>query len=425
MYSRLEKIPTQDLQTGLYVQQLDRPWTETPFVFQGFFIKSQDDIEELKHYCDYVFVDAWRSREKSMQGANSELRGEVSLPASGVIRFNGDESTMTRSEKSSQKRRTYEKTKQVEYEIVNAEIIHHEASHAANSMLSGLQKNGKLDINLADHAVKTMMDSVLRNPDAMIWLSKMRKFDGYIYQHSINCTIWSLAFARHLGLDKQAIYEIGLGCMLFDVGKLRLPGGLLIKAHALNHLEMRIVRSHVEYGLEILDKTEGLNQRVINMVSSHHERFNGSGYPEGLVGNAIPTFAKIAGIVDSYDAMISPRPYAKQHSPYEAVRQMYLWRGNLFQPEVIEQFMQVVGVFPTGTLVELSTGAVGVVISQNETRRLRPRIMLILDEKKRRLQHFEIVDLMEDTSWNNIQDIWINSQLPSGSYGIDPQKLYF
>lgn len=425
MYSRLEKIPTQDLQPGLYVQQLDRPWTETPFVFQGFFIKCQDDIEELKHYCEYVFVDSFRGNDNITRPRGITSDKDIEPSVSGNVRSYSETPKAITSSRAGDKRKPYHSTRQVEREIAVAETIHHEACHAVNNMLTRLRKEGQLDMDMAQNAVKTMMQSVMRNPDAMVWLSKMKKFETYLYQHSINCTIWGLTFARYLGLDRQSIYDVGLGCMLFDVGKIRLPGSLLEKPAVLAPLELHIIRSHVEYSVSILEQSKGLNARITQMVRSHHERFDGSGYPDGLVGSSIPTFAKIAGMVDSYDAMLSPRPYARQYTPYEAIRQIYQWRGNLFQPEVVEQFMQVVGVFPTGTLVELNTGAVGVVIAQNDARRLRPRIMLLLDEHKRRLQHYEIVDLMQDTFWNNLSEIWINTQLPPGSYGIDPQKLYF
>jgi hypothetical protein len=160
------------------------------------------------------------------------------------------------------------------------------------------------------------------------------------------------------------------------------------------------------------------------MVHSHHERYDGSGYPEGLKANQIPTFAKIAGMVDCYDAITSIRPYGAQRSPYQAVREIYSWRNTLFQSEVVEQFMQVVGVYPTGSLVELSSGAVGVVIAQNESRRLRPRVMLVLDERKKRLRHFEIVDLLNDNQWHNVEKLSVEKCLEPGAYGIDPQELY-
>jgi HD-GYP domain-containing protein (c-di-GMP phosphodiesterase class II) len=180
----------------------------------------------------------------------------------------------------------------------------------------------------------------------------------------------------------------------------------------------------VDHSVAIMRNTPGVTDRLLSMASSHHERFDGSGYPDGLKGNEIPTFAKIAGMVDCYDALISHRPYAVQLTPYLALREIYKWRGNLFQPEVVEQFMQVVGAFPTGTVVELNTGAVGVVISQNESRRLRPRLMLILDEKKHRLDRFETVDLLNDNTWSDTSRFWIEKHVDAAVYGIDPQALY-
>ena len=143
----------------------------------------------------------------------------------------------------------------------------------------------------------------------------------------------------------------------------------LTKAGQLTETEWHVMRNHVDYSVTLLEGAGGITERIISMVRSHHERHDGSGYPDKLRENQIPTFAKIAGIADCYDAITSPRPYSKLRSPYEAVREIYSWRGTLFQAEVVEQFMQVVGVFPTGSLVELNTGAVAVVIAQNEADR--------------------------------------------------------
>jgi HD-GYP domain-containing protein (c-di-GMP phosphodiesterase class II) len=265
---------------------------------------------------------------------------------------------------------------------------------------------------------------VLRNADAMVLLSRMKRHDAYIYQHSVGAAVLGLAFARHLGLDRQAIQEVGLGCLLFDVGKTQLPGELLYKAGALSAAERRVAMAHVDYSLEILERTDGVTERVLGLVRSHHERFDGSGCPAGLRGNQIPTFAKIAGVVDCYDALISERPYAARRTPYEAVREVYAWRGTLFQPEVVERFMQVVGAFPVGSLVELNTGAVGVVVAQNEVRRLRPRLMILTDAAKRRLAAFQSVDLLMDEGWNDAGKVWIERPLDAGAHGIDPDELY-
>jgi len=415
--SELEKIAVGDLELGMYVAQLDRPWTDTPFLFQGFFLHQDDEIDLIRRYCQHVFIDAHRG-DQAGEPADKESRTITRVTS---LRSPAPAKAPPAGER---RRAEYERSAAVEYEMPAARAIYADTAKAAKDVIQHLQETGHLNIELAQQAVSQVMDSVLRNPDAMIWLSRMRLHHQYIYQHSVNSSVWGLAFGRHLGLDRQAIYEIGLGCMLQDVGKTSLPALLLAKPGPLSETETRVMRSHVEHSVSIMRNTPGVTQRMLDMAQNHHERFDGSGYPEGRRGNEIPTFAKIGAMVDCYDALISPRSYAVQLTPHLALREIYKWRGNLFQPEVVEQFMQVVGVFPTGSVVELNTGAVGVVISQNESRRLRPRLMIILDEKKQRLPHFETVDLLYDSTWSDPERFWIEKHVDAAAYGIDPQALY-
>jgi HD-GYP domain-containing protein (c-di-GMP phosphodiesterase class II) len=386
------KVAVGDLKIGMYVDRLDRPWTETRFMYQGFFIHNQETIEELQRTCEYVFVDVAR-REEAKPAAPRQPHVE-----------------------------RYPATALVEKEIVRAKSIHREASAAAKNIYTQMLQSGRLDIDLARLTVGTMLDSMLRNPDALVWLTRMKQHDSYIFSHALNASIWGIAFARHLGLDQDEIYEVGLGCMLFDVGKTQLPLTLLLKPMPLTEEETKLERTHVAHSLTILRGMEGITPRIMEMVKCHHERFDGSGYAGGLKGAAIPVFAKIAGIVDTYDALVSFRPYAGERSPHEAVRYVYALRGTLFQPEVVEKFMQLVGAFPTGSVVELNTGAVGVVLAQNQ-QRLRPRLALVLDEDKRRMDYPAVVDMMYDNPWSDSGQFWVDRCLQNGAYGVDPQQL--
>lgn len=419
------QIGTDELHIGMYVTRLDRPWTETPFLFQGFYIRTQDEIEELQRYCQHVFIDT-EPEEPGKSGTSTGSRSSTntgSKTITGVtnLRYPSPRQTTGGAVRN---RTVYKVAVPMEQELETARHTHSEALKTAENIYTSLENGGPLDMDLVESTVEPMVESVLRNPDAMIWLARMKKHDAYIYHHSVGCSVWGIAFARHLGLDRQALYEIGLGCMLFDVGKTRLPTKLLIKPEPLTPTELQVARSHVDYSLEILENSDGITPRILKLVRSHHERFDGSGYPDGLKVNQIPTFAKIAGIVDCYDAIIGIRPYAKQRTPYEAVREIYTWRNKLFQTEVVEQFMQVVGVFPTGSLIELNSGAVGVVIAQNEARRLRPKIMVVLDERKKPLKHFEIIDLLNDNELQSVEKLRIDKCLEPGAYGVDPQELY-
>ena len=390
--SKLVKVAVGDLKIGMYVDRLDRPWTDTRFMYQGFFIRDPTTVEELARYCKFVFVDAQRAQEEAPK-TTSKPNAERYLP-----------------------------TQTVEKEIVRAKAIHQEATTAAKTIFTQMLQSGRLDVELARQTVTPMLDSMMRNPNALIWLTRMKQHDSYIFSHALNTSIWGLAFARHLGLEKDEIQEIGLGCMLFDVGKTQLPLTLLLKPGPLTPEETEIARSHVAASLAILRGMDGITPRIMELVKHHHERFDGSGYNEGLKGAGIPVFAKVAGIVDTYDALVSFRPYAGERSPHEAIRYIFGLRGTLFQPEVVERFMQMVGAFPTGSVIELNTGAVGVVLAQNQ-QKLRPRIALVLDEAKQPFTYPEVVDMMYDNPWSDSSHYWIDRCLQDGAYGVNPQQL--
>ncbi len=378
-----------DLKVGMYVDRLDRPWTETRFMYQGFFVQNEETLAELQRICQFVFVDAQRNDEAKP------------APRAGE---------------------RYSVTESVEKEIVRAKAIHKEATAAAKAIFSQMLQSGRLDVELARDTVTPMLDSMMRNPNALIWLTRMKQHDSYIFSHALNTSIWGLAFARHLGLEQDEIYEVGLGCMLFDVGKTQLPLTLLLKPGPLDEAETKLERDHVAHSLSILRGMEGITPRIMELVKHHHERHDGSGYAAGLKGAAIPLFARIAGVVDTYDALVSFRPYAGERSPHEAVRYIYGQRGTLFQPEVVEKFMQLVGAFPTGSVVELNTGAIGVVLAQNQ-QKLRPRVALMLDQDKRRMESPAVVDMMHDKPWADSGQFWIDRCLQNGAYGVDPQQL--
>jgi HD-GYP domain-containing protein (c-di-GMP phosphodiesterase class II) len=435
MGSRVEKVAVADLVPGLYVDRLDRPWTETPFPFQGFLIRDEDQVDTLRRYCKHVYVDLLKSDEvaeaervttvvdarKVDRTVPEALRATVpNLRAAEARRVAAPGATGTALGRPA---RSYERAHSVEQEVAVAEHIHAEAMHAARELILRLLEEGRLDLELARETVEPMMGSVLRNPDALIWLTRIKEHDDHGYQHAVACSVWGMAFARHLGLAQGAIYEVGLGCLLHDVGNTRLNGAMLDRHGSLTTTERAAMQEHVQHGLDILGAVRGITPRVMDVVRCHHERFDGSGYPAGMRGLEIPTFAKIAGMVDCYDALVSPRPHAQRIAPHEAIRAIYRWRGTLFQAEVVERFIQVVGAFPVGSLVQLNTGAVGAVIAQNEARRLRPRLMLLLDQEQRPLPRPHLVDLMHDEPWRETQQFWIDKHLAPGAYGIDPRRL--
>ncbi len=426
---KLIEVDVADLKIGMYVSALDRPWLDTPFLFQGFPIQGDEDIEELRKHCAHVFVDAERTdpvvdmqryilrRRKARNDENAGLLMPAAQPAPKKAR-----PTDVRPRRSGP---VYTSVADLRSEIVHAKKVHDRASDMVQDVMQNLKNGGRLDLETAEDAVKTIVESVVRNESAMSWLVRMRQTDDYLYTHSISSAVWATGMGRHIGLPLNVVEAVGLGAMLLDVGKTRLPAELLVKPEPLTHEEMAIARSHVEHGLEILDQTDGINAHVRGMVQTHHERHDGSGYPAGLTGLDIPVFGRIAGIVDYYDAVTSIRPYAEPQSAYDCLRALNKMAGTAFQKEMVEQFIQSVGFFPPGTLVRLNDGSIAVVVAQNRRHRLKPEVLIILDPDLNACTDFSLVDLqMEVKSAFTEQVLFIDRGLEPGAHGIDPSEYF-
>jgi len=413
------KVSIADLEPGMYVCRLDRPWVETPYLLQGFHIKSEDEIERLLEYCKYVFIDVERSK------VNEKV---LPFPTSSSKISNLNTKTYTgeqeKFELTNIKPINYKDKTSREEELANATGSHILLSHAIENFMLDIANNKKLELPALRGAINPMVDSIIRNPDAFAWLTRIKNKDNYTYNHAVSASVWAVAFGRHLGLPKKDLQTLAIGAMLFDVGKVKLPEKLINNKKRFNQYEFKLVKKHVDYSLDIIREVKGVNDDVIDMVQSHHERYNGSGYPRGLSGNQIPLFGKIAGIVDCYDAIISERPFASAISPHDAVKKLYEWRNLDFQAELVEQFIQVVGIYPVGTIVELSDGRVGIVISQNRVWRLRPQVMTLLNENKEPLINFETINLFTETEDASGNSLDILRSIEPGLYGIDPEEFY-
>ena len=422
------EVPVHQLRLGQYVYGLDRDWSETPFLFQGFEIETQEELTQLRQLCKTVQIEVTSEEADkilTLQRA-APVRAVVKAPTE-VLRRPDPLRLLAIDPKALAESVPLRDDVSVRSEIGPAREAMDGARDVVLDIFSQLKNGGGLDTKAVNSAVDSMVSSVFRNRDAMGWLARMRSKDDYLYSHSLSTSVWALTFGRHLGLDKETLKLLGTGAMLLDVGKTRMPDHLLRKPESPSATEWKLLRLHARYGAQMLRRSdEELDPRIIEMVEFHHERMDGMGYSSGLSGDQIPFLARIAGIVDSYDAMITHRVYAGAKTAYQAVTELTSLAGAAFQPELVELFVQAVGVFPTGTLVELNTGEVGVVVTQNRYRRLKPEIMVILDADKQVREEFPIVDLFncdENSDMANPK-LCITDALEQGAYGIDPAEYF-
>jgi len=394
--SRYRKIAVAELEVGMYVSELDRPWLETPFLFQGFYVQSEEEVANVRSHCREVVVDTQRDDDRPQPLA---MRRAARPPAEAM--------------------------RELKDEIKQASGVHVSAAATLEDVMGELKNAGKLNVHKLEAAILPMVDSVLRNPAAMSCLMRIRRKGGYLYSHSLASSVWATALGREIGLEREALRVVALGAMLLDIGKTRIPEEILGKPGKLDAGELALMRRHVEVSLEIVQNAGEVDPRVLEMVANHHERHDGSGYPRGLKGDEIPVYGRIAGIVDTYDAMITSRPYASTQSSYGALRQLRSLAGSQFQADLVDQFTQAIGMFPTGTLVLLNTGEVAVVTAQSRVRRLRPEIMIILDAEKQPLADYRVVNLNQVSATADDQaSLWIEQGLEPGAYGVDPAEYY-
>ncbi len=400
-------VSTQKLKIGMYISGLDRPWLDTPFLTQGYFINDDNDIDELKKWCKYVLIDANKGVE-----ADSYLD---EIPGSAEDNLNDFLEHGTRQVE-------YKDEKSTLGEFPEAETTLNEATVQIATIMDNVKEGANLDLQTIAATVQPLLDSMIRNVDALLWMLSIQDDKDSYRQATENCTL-ALAFGRHLGLHIADIRTLAMGMLLLDVGKFKISANILNKPGTLTNEEFTEVKKHVEFGVEMLKSIGGINEAIINMVHTHHERFNGQGYPSGLEGKQIPVFGRIAAIIDTYSSMSRKTPYRDAIAHHHILQELYKWRNKYYQAELIEQFLQCVGVYPTGSLVEMTTGEVGIVVAQNLHIRLEPTICMLLDKQKIPWEGSPIIDLSKNRLDVDGIRRKILHALKSGTYGIAAWQL--
>jgi len=406
----IKKVHTSELEIGMYVSRLDRPWRETPFLFQGFFLVNKQEIAKIKELGQYAYI-LLPDEEYTL---TSERQSPGHLSATAINKLIGPvPKTRPRADRSFQK------------ELPKAKNAHQMIVQMTTEIRRDLQTGKPLRIDEIQDTIGVMVDSVKRNPDAMMWLSRIKDYHSHTYRHSINVSTWLTLFGQQIGLNNHQLSQLASGGLILDIGNIRLPKKILDKKSRLTADEWELIKSHVKLGLDLLKASHHIDDVILAMVATHHERFDGSGYPNGLRSDQIPQFGAMAGIVDSYIATILKRPYAPLIPADKSIEMLYGLRGRYFEPELVKKFIQAVGLFPTGSLVELTSGEIAIVIAQNPNRRLRPRVILLLDPEKKPYGSYPIVDLIKETHTADGIPLNIVHGVKEGEYDLNLVEIDF
>ena len=401
----MEKVytPVNQLKVGMYIVELDRPWLETSFLFQGFELKNEAQIQAVKDVCDYVYIDLTKksTQKRALPNTHQALKPETPLIYTSAPL----------------------KLSNFEKEIPRSQSIYRDTGRHVSEFMERIARGEGIDTKLAKEAVAECVNSILHSPDAILWLSQLKNRDEYTAQHSLNVCVLSIVLGRHINLSETQLNYVGLCGMMHDMGKMLVPLEVLNKPGKLEPEEMEVMQSHAKLGYELLQSSYDMYPGAIEVAYTHHERLDGQGYPRKINHSGLSLFTRIVTIVDIYDAITSDRVYQKGRTHLEATNVMVNCSGTQLDGDLVVKFIESIGVYPPGCIVEMTNGAVAIVVEVNEKTKLRPKIMLILNEDKDPVPE-QVIDLskMVEDSIGNVYTI--KGIIRADQYGIDIGKYY-
>ena len=295
---------------------------------------------------------------------------------------------------------------------------------ALTRIVSNISVQGLSDVAILREAADTVVDNMIARPDTMMWIAKMRAYSDARYQQALSVALHLTALGRQIGFQREQLADLaGIG-LLLDVGKVTIAPSLLNKPGRLTGPETEIIRTHVQQALKMFGESGNLPPVMTRAIAEHHERVDGAGYPNGLQGRDISVYGKMAAIADCFVAMVNPRPYAPTYTAYEAIRQLFRESDSRWFRPLVEQFVQAIGIFPVGSLVELSTGEVAIVVQHNRIRRMEPKVLVVTSKAKSVLDRPWDLDMLRHNRNAISAEIRILRGLADGVYGIDFRKYY-
>ncbi|MDC7709300.1 HD-GYP domain-containing protein [Vogesella indigofera] len=399
-------IDIADVKIGMYVHDLNCDWTSHPFFRKRFLIKGDDEIAKIVEAGIHeIYIDTEKgldvSHARSVDEVNASLQQQMIEAVTGkpapII-------TLSFAE-----------------ELGRANRIKSQAHALVKTVMQDVRLGRAVELEQVEPMIESITESVLSNSGALLTLLRIKNKDDYTFLHSVSVGTLMIAFCRSVGMDMETIHLAGLGGILHDTGKALVPDEVLNKPGRLTEDEFDIIKRHPRDGFDILSRTEGIGEIPLDITLHHHERVDGSGYPHKLNGDTISTLAKMAAIVDVYDAITADRCYHKGMAPTDALRKIFEWSKYHFDPKLVQAFMRCVGIYPVGTLVLLESGKLGVVIEQHDSNLLTPKIKVMFSSKSNTYLQPEIIDLSRPLGFGGGDKI-VRHEAPE-KWGINPLRF--
>ena len=398
-----KRISIEQLRPGMFVHDLDLDWLSHPFLRNRFLVKDEEALQKI------------RATGVAVVCIDTDLGADVAAPVATPAQPAAALQPALQPTPAPPRPRV-----SLQEELGRAQQVQQEAQRVVRGMMNDVRLGKQVQLDLVEPLVEKMTVSIVRNAGALLSLGQLKSFDGYTFEHSVSVCALMISFCRTLGLSPEATREAGLGALLHDVGKVKVPLEILNKPGRYTPEEFAVMQRHPGDGYEILRENPALGAVPLAIVLQHHERMDGTGYPHRRAGAEIDRYAQMAAIVDVYDAITSERCYHKGMSPGEAVRKLYEWSPHHFNPELVQAFVRSIGIYPVGALVRLESEKLAWVQDQHETQLLKPKVKVFYSIKSRGyITPFEL-DLSRNLGQGGGDKI-VACENPA-TWGIDPAK---
>ncbi|MDO9053901.1 MAG: HD-GYP domain-containing protein [Gallionella sp.] len=395
-----KRISVEQLRLGMYIHELGCSWMDHPFWRKSFLLEEPHDLKTIASTrTQWVSIDTSKGLDVAVEANSASTVGCQPAAGSDCAGCWGIKQT----DNFAQASQAIPQRVSTAQEAARAEMICEKSKLAVASMFQETRMGQALNADDALPIVEEISSSVLRNPGALISLARLKGKDDYTYMHSVAVCTLMVSLARQLGLDAGQIRQAGLAGLLHDVGKMMIPPEILNKPGKLTDAEFDTVKNHPAEGHKLLLGGIGITDMSLDVCLHHHEKVDGSGYPEKLAGDEISLYAKMGAVCDVYDAITSNRPYKNGWEPADSIRKMAEWSRGHFDQRIFQAFVRRVGIYPTGSLVRLASGRLAVVIEQSEKSLLAPRVKVFFSIKSNCRIVTEITDLAHPACRDKIE----------------------
>ncbi|NKB34744.1 MAG: DUF3391 domain-containing protein [Pseudomonadales bacterium] len=409
----LLRIESRDLLIGMFVAELDCAWSATPFPMGGFHVKTVGDIQILQKYCKQVVLDTNRgtsppAKRKADLTILSSAR--QAAPSAAALKVDRD---------------TYPVTQTVKQQIDKAHQEYQALVSAFQQVADGVRHGKKLNLAQLDNSTANIITAILANPQTLIWILNTESSPPTPSAYCIRAAIWAAILARQFGMPEKEITLLFQGTLLCDIGLHLLPERLVNKRGPFRKKEFLAYRKHVEFSLELLSQHPELDEVISRIVQCHHERHDGLGFPRGIKGEQLPSLARFANMAYCFERLLFTNTEERKTSPAKAITRLYKQRMLKFPEQLIVEFIHVMGMYPIGSVVELSTGELAIILEQNESERLFPKIAVISDREQQILKKPKSIDLSANKKSGTSRTISNSANMESLKLNLEDYRFQF